>query len=122
MSRSRFLVDECVPSSLVRGLRRRLPDVSVLQVGEPETPPKGTADLQLLKFCEQQCRLLITADRATMVDCVAEHLHLGHRTWGILVIGPNTSLRQVLDELTLIYEASEDHEWVNAFLYLPLFA
>jgi predicted nuclease of predicted toxin-antitoxin system len=122
MNRCRFLVDECVPSSLVRGLRRRLPDVSVVQVGEAATPPKGTPDPELLEFCEQEQRLLITADRATMAACVAEHLRLGHRTWGILVIGPNMSLAQVLDELVLIYEAAESHEWINALLYLPLFA
>ena len=53
MSRCRFLVDECVPSSLARGLRRRVPAVSVLQVGDPESPRKGASDSDLLEFCER---------------------------------------------------------------------
>jgi hypothetical protein len=68
MSRCRFLIDQCVASSLARGLRRRLPEVSVIQVG------------------------------------------------------PNLSLGQILDDLTLIYEASEDSEWIDVLRYLPLSA
>jgi len=119
MSRCRFLVDECVPASLVRGLRRRLADVSVIQVGEPEAPPKGTGDLELLVFCEEQRRLLITADRATVPDCVRLHLERGRHTWGVLVVGPDASLGLILDELSLVYGATEDTEWVDVLYYLP---
>ena len=120
MSLCRFLVDECVPSSLTRGLRRRLPDVSVLQVGDPETPAKGASDSDLLEFCEAERRLLITADRSTMTDHVRKHLEEGRHTWGVLLIGPNASLGQILDDLCLIYEATDDTEWVDALYYLPL--
>jgi len=120
MSRCRFLVDECVPSSLTRGLRRRLPDVSVLQVGDSGGPAKGASDSELLEFCEHQRRLLITADRSTMVDHVRQHVEEGRHTWGVLFIGPNASLGQILDDLCLVYEATEDAEWVDMLHYLPL--
>ncbi len=119
MSLCRFLVDECVPRSLVRGLRRRAADVSVLQVGDPHAPPKGTADPQLLKFCEQERRLLITADRATVPDFVLEHLRRGRHTWGVVVVGIHASLGHILDDLELILEASDDTEWVDVLSYIP---
>jgi len=119
MTRCRFLVDECVPSALARGLRRRLPDVSVLQVGDPHAPAKGASDTQLLVFCEKEKRLLITADRATTSDCVKEHLLRGRHTWGVLVVGADVSLGHVLGELVLVYEASEDAEWIDVLYYLP---
>jgi len=119
MSRCRFLVDECVPSALTRGLRRQLPGVSVLQVGSPDAPPKGTSDTQLLELCAREKRILITADRATMPDCVREHLQAGQHTWGVLVVGSDVSLGRILDELSLVYEASEDSEWVDVLYYLP---
>lgn len=119
MSRCRFLVDECVPSALARGLRRRLTDVSVLQVGDPQAPPKGTSDADLLLFCEDEKRLLITADRATMPDCIKDHLRRGRHTWGVLVVGADVSLGYVLEELSLVYEASEDAEWIDVLYYLP---
>ncbi len=120
MSRCRFPVDECVPSSLTRGFRRRVPDVSILQVGDPESPPKGAGDLELLEFCEHRRRLLITADRSTMADHLREHLQQGRHTWGVLLIGPNASLGQILDDLCLVDEATEDTEWVDVLHYLPL--
>ncbi len=119
MSRCRFLVDECVPSALVRGLRRRLPGISALQVGEPPAPPKGTSDAELLTYCEQEQRLLITADRATMPDCIKDHFGRGRHTWGVLVVGADASLGHVLEELALVYEASEDAEWTDVVYYLP---
>jgi len=96
-----------------------LPDVSVLQVGEPESLPKGATDAQLLEFCEAHRRLLITADRSTTPDCVQRHLDRGGHTWGVLLVGPKASLGLILDELCLIYEASEDTEWIDVVYYLP---
>lgn len=119
MSRCRFLVDECLPSSLVRGLRRRLPDVSVLQVGTPPAPPKGSSDTNLLLFCEHERRILISADRATLPDFIRRHLEAGRHTSGVLLIGPNASLGLILEELSLVYEASEDVEWADVLYYLP---
>jgi hypothetical protein len=120
MSRCRFLVDECVPSSLVRGLSRRIPEVTVNQVGDKHTPPKGTPDNEVLEYCEKNKLILITADRSTLPNHVAEHLSRGHHTWGVLVVGANISLGQMLDDLCLIHEASEDFEWMDVFYYLPL--
>lgn len=120
MSRCRFLIDECVPRSVTRGLRRRLPEVSVLQVGDPDGPAKGASDPEVLEFCEHQRRLLVTADRSTMADHVREHLEAGRHAWGVLLIGPNASLGQVLDDICLIYEASDDAEWIDVLYYLPL--
>jgi len=122
MSRCRFLVDECVPRSLTRGLRRQVAEVSVLQVGEPDAPPKGASDAELLAFCEQEKRILITADRATMPDCVEEHLQGGRHTWGVFVVGPDVSTGRILEELSLVCEASKGTEWIDVYYYLPFFS
>lgn len=119
MSRCKFLVDECVPSSLVRGLRRRCPEVQVVQVGEPGAPPKGVSDSEILEYCEREQRLLITADRATVPDFVRRHNASGGRTWGVFVVGQDVSLGRILDELVLVHEASEAHEWIDLLYYLP---
>ncbi len=121
MSSCRFFVDECVPSSLIRGLRRRIPGVSVLQVGDTLAPPKGTPDSELLKFCEREKRLLITADRATLPDFVIRHLEQDRHTWGVFVVGSHVALGHILDELELVYEASEDTEWIDVLSFLPFF-
>jgi hypothetical protein len=122
MSRCRFLVDECVPRSLVRGMRRRLADVDVIHVGETNAPPKGTSDPDLLEICETQHRLFLTADRATIPTFVKTHLNLGRHTWGVLVVSEDVSIGHLLDELSLVYEASEDTDWMDVLYYLPFSA
>lgn len=121
MTRCCFLVDECVPSSLVRGLRRRCADVSVLQVGESGAPTKGASDEQILQYCQRERRLLVTADRATMPSCLRQHLQQGGESWGVFLVGPQASLGRILDELILVYEATDAEEWRNLLYYLPLF-
>jgi len=120
MSRCRFLIDECVPGSLIRGLARHLPEVSAVQVGDPDAPRKSTPDPQLLEFCEQEKRLFVTVDRASVPGYVRDHLEGGHHTWGVLVIGRRMFVGQILDELTLIYEVSEDTEWIDVLLLFAL--
>ena len=119
MSRCRFLVDECLPNSLAEGLRRHIAGVDVRQVGDADAPAKGASDPDLLDFCERERLLLITADRATMPDFVARHLGRGGHTWGVFIVGPDSSLSLILDELSIVYEASEDSEWTDVLQYLP---
>ncbi len=119
MNRCRFLVDECVPSSFVEGLRRHVPGVEVRQVGETDAPAKGTPDPDLLEFCEERRLLLITADRATMPAFVSDHLGRLRHTWGVFVVGPDASLSLILEELSIVCEASEDNEWIDILEYLP---
>jgi len=97
-------------------------EVSVLQVGDPDAPPKGTSDAELLAFCEQEKRILVTADRATMPACVEEHLHSDRHTWGVFIVGPDASMGRILEELTLVCEASQDTEWIDVYCYLPFFS
>lgn len=120
MSASRFLVDECVPAALVRAMRRRIPEAFAAQVGEPGAPPKGIPDPELLLFCERERMLLVTADRTTMAGWIADHIEGGHHTWGVLVVAADSSIAQTLDDLALIYEATQDSDWVDVLYYLPL--
>ena len=121
MSRSQFLIDECVPASLTRGLRRRLPLVSVIQVGEADGPSKGTDDANLLLFAEREQRLLVSADRNILIDYIQQHLASGHTTWGVFLLGKHTSLGVILDELCIVHEATDADEWKNVLQYLPMF-
>jgi hypothetical protein len=121
MTRCQFLIDECVPSALTRGLRRRLPLASVIQVGDVDAPPKGSDDPDLLLYAEQEQRLFVSADRSTMIAYVDRHLADGRTTWGVLLMGPHSSLGVTLDELCLVFEATEAEEWKNIVRYLPMF-
>jgi hypothetical protein len=119
MSRCSLLIDECLPHSVNRGLLRRLPDVSLLRVGEEDAPAIGATDAELLAFCEQHQRILVTADRSTMPVQVQRYAAAGGQTWGVLVARPHCSLHELIDHLELVIDASESEEWINRYEYVP---
>ncbi len=85
-------------------------------------PPFGSDDPDILAFCEQEQRVLISLDRASMPVHVAAHNAEGGHTWGVLLVTRRCSLRQLLDDLLLIWTASEAEQWCDTIHYLPLFS
>jgi hypothetical protein len=45
---------------------------------------------------------------------------LQHTSPGVFIISQHLGVRIAIDELILIWEASEDKEWVNRIVELPL--
>lgn len=111
MSQVCYLIDETLPLSLVAGLRRAEPGIDVWRVGQAKMPAFGADDPTLLAFCEQAERMLVTLDRASMPDHVAAHMATGGHTWGVLLVTRRCSFRAMIDELILIWTASEAEEW-----------
>lgn len=81
----RYLLDEHV-LHLARELRRIMPDLFVLGVGEEGAPTKGTDDPGLLAWCEEHGFILVTNDTRTMRAHFAAHLAAGRHSPGLLYI------------------------------------
>ena len=120
MSQVRYLIDESVRLSVVAALRRAEPGIDVWRVGQAGTPPFGSLDPDILAFCEEQDRLLVSLDRVSMPDHVAAHHTTGGHTSGVLLVTRRCTLRQLLDDLLLIWTASEAEEWRDTIPYLPM--
>ena len=120
MSQVQFLIDESLPLSLVAGLRRREPAIEVRRVGQDLIPSFGTPDPEILRFCEQNERLFVSLDRASIPDHVSAHLASGHHTSGVLLVTRQCTLRSIIDDLVIIWAASERDEWKDVLMYLPL--
>ena len=54
-----------------------------------------------------------------MPEFISEHVSRGGHTWGVFVIGPDSSLSLILEELSIVCEASDDSEWNDMLEYLP---
>ena len=78
----------------------------------------GLNDLQVLERAANDHRLLVTHDRKTMPRYFAEYI--GAKTSGGLLIVPQSlSISQVVDDLILIWSATEQGEWLNRISVLP---
>ena len=120
MSPIRYLLDEHVDPALHTQLIRHEPDLVVWMLGDPGAPKRGTPDPEILLWCEANGFLLVTANRKSMPVHLRAHLAAGHHVPGILVLNPSMTMGATIDELLLIWGASEAKEYRDLLLYLPL--
>ncbi len=116
----RFLLDENQPRWLVAAVRRREPRIDILRVGDPDAPPLETPDPDILHYAEGAQRLLITSDLRSMPGHVIAHRAAEGHHWGVCYVRPGTSRRTLIEELLLLWHASEAEEWVDRLDWLPL--
>ena len=116
----RFLLDENLDPDIKAGLLRRDPTIDILCIGDAEAPPKATPDPAILAYVERTTRLLVTNNRVSMPAHLAAHFAAGRRHWGILTTGDQFGLGQVIEDLYLLWEASEAEEWRDLVAWLPL--
>ncbi|MBD2144252.1 DUF5615 family PIN-like protein [Sphaerospermopsis sp. FACHB-1194] len=56
----RFLLDENLSPKLKFAVFRLNPAIDIVRVGDPDAPPLGTLDPELLRYLEVSQRLLVT--------------------------------------------------------------
>lgn len=114
----RLLSDENFNGDIVRGLFLRQPDLDLLRV--QDVGLRKVDDPAILDWAASNGCILLTHDRATMPDFAYERLSQGQQMSGLFVINDRMPVRQVIDELLLLLDCSEQDEWEGIVLYLPL--
>jgi len=107
MTPPRFLLDEHVPHAVQSQLL-------------PLAPPKGTLDPDILAWIEKTGYILVTANRHTIPEHVQAHYAAGHHIPGVLLLRPGARLGQIIEQLYLLWAASNAKEYADKFLYLPM--
>jgi hypothetical protein len=116
----RYLLDEHIPLLYRTQLLRLAPGLTVWAIGDPGAPLYGTLDPQILAWCEEHDFLLVTNNRASMPQHLADHLAQERHIPGILVLNLEANIGQMLAELALIAGASHEDEYRDMILYLPI--
>ncbi len=115
----RFLLDENLPPKLKLAVQRFNPDIDIIRVGEPEAPPLGTLDPELLNYLEISQRLLVTDNRNSMGGHLQDHWGKGGHIWGLVWLRPNGTIRTWAESLVLIWEITEAEEWLDKLDWIP---
>jgi len=116
----RYLIDENTTPALADQLRRRQPGLEVVSVGDDIAPPKGTLDPEILLWVELRKFTLITRNRKSMPEHLSQHLQAGHHIPGILTLRPKALLSEIIEDLLLIWELSEEEEYQDQIIHIPL--
>lgn len=114
----RLLFDENLNQRILRGLKRRLPhlDYAVAQ----DVGLKGTADEGVLAWAAEHSRILITHDLKTIPYHAYARILAGEPMPGVIGISESFPIGQAIEELLTIIACSEQPEWANQIIYLPL--
>jgi hypothetical protein len=113
-----FLADENLHGGIVRGLRRRRPDLDIVRV--PDVGLSGADDARVLEWAADQGRVLLTGDLSTLTRDAYRRATAGLPMPGVVEIGRNVPIGQAIEELLLLAECALPEEIEGRVLYLPL--
>ncbi len=120
MTQRKYLLDENVTSRFRKALKQHYPEMTVWRVGDVGTPPRGTGDPDILLWCERHNFSLVTNNRASMPVHLKDHLKQGRRVPGIFILKDGMSFGETIEELALIWYATEADEYANTINFLPV--
>jgi hypothetical protein len=119
----RFLLDEHLRGQLWHALhwhnQRGAYPLDVVRVGDPADLPEGATDPEVLLWAEREGRILVSADRRTLLSHFDDHLRTGHHSPGLFLLRPLAPLPQIVEFLVATAYASEATEWADVWRYIP---
>src|SRR5258708_882989 len=115
--RPRFQADADFNQKIVAGLKRREPAVDfqdarvggVIGVRDPEVLPRAA----------ESGRILISNDRRTMVAHFERFIE-SRSSPGLVIVPQDLDIGSAIEDLLVMWAASESEEWQNRVGYLPL--
>ena len=114
----RLASDADVHGEIVRGLRRRRPEIDLVRV--QDVLAEGTSDGDVLAWAATENRVLITNDRNTMVGFAYQRVVIGELVPGIIVTTQEQSIGSAIDDILLIAEYMPENEIRQQIVvYLP---
>jgi len=109
--------DADLDPAVVIGVRRREPGVDFQDWRG--FIPQAMKDPEVLALAAASGRILVSHDLGTMPRHFAEFVSR-HDSPGLIRVPQRTAIRRIIDDLVLLWAASEESEWRNGILYLPL--
>ena len=118
MSRPRFLADHDLNEHIVHGVGRREPAVEFLRARDVGLHERS--DAEVLEYAADNQLIVISHDVNTMPAEAYVRIRAGAPVVGLLMVKQSEPVGRVLDDLILIWSASEGEEWQNVLAFLPL--
>lgn len=115
--RPRFQADADLNHKIVLGFRRREPAADFLDAKQGHLI--GISDPEILTLTARSGRMLVSHDRKTMPRHFA-HFITHSPSPGLIVVGQHLEIGSAIEDLLLIWAASEAEEWVGKIGFVPL--
>jgi hypothetical protein len=113
-----LLADENFSGPVVRGLRRRHPDVDIVTVQEAGLT--SAIDPEVLEWAARHSRLVVTHDVQTMIGFAKQRTEAGLPMPGLIEARRELAARVLIQDLYTLVYCSQPGEWEGQVIYLPL--
>ena len=114
----RFLADADLNQAIVSGVLRREPSLDFLTAHTAGL--RRLTDPEVLALATQHQRVLVSHDVGTMSAHFRVFTTAGKRSAGVFLIPQTLDVGTAIDELLLLWLASEASDWENRLVWLPL--
>jgi hypothetical protein len=113
----RFLADADLNKAIVIGVLRREPSFNFLTAGGAGL--SGMKDPEVLSLAAEQQRVFVTHDVGTMPAHFQAFMRAGNHRSGVFLISQSLEVGRAIDEILLVWQASEASEWHDRLRWLP---
>ena len=112
--RVRFQADADLDGRILRGLRRAAPEIDIRTASDA-----GLKDPDVLRISAGSGRVLVSQDRRTMPAHFARYVNVAHSS-GVILLREAIPIATAIEELVLIWTATEAEEWIDRLVWIPL--
>ena len=112
-----FQADADLDGRILRGLRRVSSKIDFRTA--TDVGLEGLQDPEVLRIAAESGRILVSQDRRTMPAHFAR-FKAGNGSPGVILLREAIAISTAIDELFLIWVASEAEEWTNRLVWIPL--
>lgn len=112
----RFQADADLNQHIVTGVLRREPQVDFQTATKAGL--RGLPDPDVLALAAREGRVLVSHDRKSMPRAFAKFVS-SNASPGLLIVSQKADLLTVIDELLLVWLASDSADWINQQFPIP---
>ncbi len=113
----KFQADADLNEDIVTGVLRLMPEIDFQTA--TETGLGGLKDENVLAIASREKRILVTHDRRTMPRHFAAFIE-ENECWGVIIVSKKLEISIAIEEVILIWAASQAEEYLNSIRQLPI--
>lgn len=113
----KFQADADLNEDIVTGVFRRVPEIDFQTATEAGL--EGLKDENVLAVASREKRILVTHDRRTMPGHFAAFME-ENECWGVVIVSKKLEISIAIEEIILIWAASQAEEYLNSIRQLPV--
>jgi uncharacterized protein with PIN domain len=113
----KFQADADLNDDIVTGVLRLAPEIDFQTATEADL--EGLKDENVLAIASRENRILVTHDRRTMPRHFAAFIE-ENECWGVIIVSKKMEIGAVIEEIILIWTASQAGEYLNSIKQLPI--